>query len=328
MKTRAIILHKNGNADQMIWDEVNLSDPEHGQVLVKHEFVGFNMIDTYHRSGIYPSPSKPCFLGTEASGVIERVGPGVESFDVGDRVAYAGSGSGLGSYSYMRLMNSDDLIKVPDWMGLEVAAAILTKGRTVEYLFNRTHRLRKGETLLFNAAAGGVGQIAGQWASSIGAIPIGIVGTGEKEQFALSSGYKYVFNMRDHDIVKEVMMITDGKGVDVVYDSIGMTTWDISLTAVKKLGLVVSFGSASGNPPPYDIAKEGVKNSAFIHRATMVNYMTSPEISRKSAESVFDMIKSGSIKLNLNTDYHLEDVVTVHKDAEARKTVGQIVMKV
>tara|TARA_B100000900_G_scaffold414970_1_gene443259 strand:- start:1163 stop:2149 length:987 start_codon:yes stop_codon:yes gene_type:complete len=328
MKTRAIVLHQNGDADQMIWEEVNLSKPEEGQVIIKHEFVGFNMIDTYHRSGVYPTPSKPCFLGTEASGIIEKVGMGVEGLNIGDRVAYAGSSSGLGSYSVSRVINADDLIKVPNWMGLDVAAAILTKGRTVEYLFNRTHKLQNGDIILFNAAAGGVGQIAGQWASSIGAIPIGVVGSKDKEQFALDSGYKYVFNMHEHDIVKEVMAITDGKGVDVVYDSVGKTTWNNSLAVVKKLGLVVSFGSASGNPPLYDIAKDGVNNSAFIHRATMVNYMTTPEIGRKSAQSVFEMIKNGSIKLNLNMDYYLDDIISVHKDVEARKTVGQIVMKV
>ena len=328
MKTRAIVLKENGDAEKMTWEEISLPKPEYGQVLLKHEFVGFNMIDTYHRSGVYPTPSKPCFLGTEASGVIEQVGVGVEKFKVGDRVAYAGSSSGLGAYSYSRIINADDLIKIPDWMGLEVAAAVLTKGRTVEYLFNRTHKLQKGDRILFNAAAGGVGQIAGQWATSIGAITIGIVGSVEKEKFARDSGYKYVFNLQDHDIVKEVMAITDGIGVDVVYDSIGRVTWNNSLAAVKKLGLVVSFGSASGNPPLYDVAKDGVKNSAFIHRATMVNYMTSPEIGRKSAESVFEMIKNGNIKLNLNMDYHLDDVITVHRDAEARKTVGQIVMRV
>ena len=327
-KTKAVVLHKNGDADQMVWEEISLPDPGHGQVLLKHEFVGFNMIDVYHRSGIYPTPSKPCFLGTEASGVIEQVGPGVKNLNIGDRVAYAGSSSGLGSYSYSRLMNADDLIIVPDWMRSEVAAAILTKGRTVEYLFNRTYKLQKGDRILFNAAAGGVGQIAGQWAASIGAIAIGVVGNKDKEKFARNSGYKHVFNMQDHDIVREVMAITKGTGVDVVYDSIGKTTWDISLSVVRKLGLVVSFGSASGNPPLYDVAKDGVKNSAYIHRATMVNYMTSPEIGKKSAESVFEMIKNGSINLNLNMDYHLDDIVSVHQDAEARKTIGQIVMKV
>ena len=327
-KTRAVVLHKNGDADQMVWEEINLPDPEYDQVLIKHEFVGFNMIDVYHRSGVYPTPSKPCFLGTEASGVIEQVGTGVKNLNIGDRVAYAGSNSGLGSYSYSRLMGTSDLIKIPDWMKSEVAAAILTKGRTVEYLFNRTHKLQKGDKILFNAAAGGVGQIAGQWAASIGAIAIGVVGSSDKEKFARNSGYKHVFNMQDHDIVKEVMAITDGVGVDVVYDSIGKTTWDISLSAVKKLGLVVSFGSASGNPRLYDVAKDGVKNSAYIHRATMVNYMTSPDIGKKSAQNVFEMIKNGSINLNINMDYDLNDVVTVHQDAEARKTVGQIVMKV
>jgi NADPH2:quinone reductase len=162
----------------MKWEETDLPEPSSGEVLLRHEFIGFNMIDTYHRSGIYPTPEKPCGLGTEASGIIEDISKDDidQYFKVGDRVAYAGSGSGLGAYSYKRIIRSKDLIKVPDWMGLDIAAAILTKGRTVEYLFNRTYNLKENEYILFHAAAGGVGQIAGQWARSIGAIAIGVVG--------------------------------------------------------------------------------------------------------------------------------------------------------
>tara|TARA_B100001057_G_scaffold155823_1_gene156169 strand:- start:75466 stop:76458 length:993 start_codon:yes stop_codon:yes gene_type:complete len=330
MKTKSIKLYEAGNIDNMKWEETDLPDPSSGEVLLRHEFIGFNMIDTYHRSGIYPTPEKPCGLGTEASGIIEDISKDDKDqyFKVGDRVAYAGSGSGLGAYSYKRIIRSKDLIKVPDWMGLDIAAAILTKGRTVEYLFNRTYNLKENEYILFHAAAGGVGQIAGQWARSIGAIAIGVVGNKKKEEYAKKCGYKFVFNMEDHDIVSEIMKITNNKGVDVVYDSVGLTTWNISLSCIKKLGLIVSFGSASGNPPLYDIAKDGIKNSAFIHRATMVNYMTSSKIARDSAARVFEKIKNKEIQLNLNKNYQLKDVKVVHRDAEARKTIGQIVMKV
>ncbi|MBH20440.1 MAG: quinone oxidoreductase [Rhodobiaceae bacterium] len=330
MKTKSIKLYEAGNIDNMKWEETDLPDPSSGEVLLRHEFIGFNMIDTYHRSGIYPTPEKPCGLGTEASGIIEDISKDDKDqyFNVGDRVAYAGSGSGLGAYSYKRIIRSKDLIKVPDWMGLDIAAAILTKGRTVEYLFNRTYNLKENEYILFHAAAGGVGQIAGQWARSIGAIAIGVVGNKKKEEYAKKCGYKFVFNMEDHDIVSEIMKITNNKGVDVVYDSVGLTTWNISLSCIKKLGLIVSFGSASGNPPLYDIAKDGIKNSAFIHRATMVNYMTSSKIARDSAARVFEKIKNKEIQLNLNKNYQLKDVKVVHRDAEARKTIGQIVMKV
>jgi NADPH2:quinone reductase len=330
MKTKSIKLYEVGNIDNMKWEETDLPDPSSGEVLLSQQFIGFNMIDTYHRSGIYPTPEKPCGLGTEASGIIEDVSQDdiEQHFKVGDRVAYAGSGSGLGAYSYKRIIRSKDLIKVPDWMGLDIAAAILTKGRTVDYLFNRTYNLKANEYILFHAAAGGVGQIAGQWARSIGAIAIGVVGNKKKEEYARKCGYKFVFNMEDDDIVSEIMKITNNKGVDVVYDSVGRSTWNISLSCVKKLGLVVSFGSASGNPPLYDIAKDGIKNSAFIHRATMVNYMTSTKIARDSAARVFEKIKDKEIQLNLNKNYQLKDVKLVHRDAEARKTIGQIVMKV
>tara|TARA_Y100000590_G_scaffold364139_1_gene422244 strand:+ start:6910 stop:7896 length:987 start_codon:yes stop_codon:yes gene_type:complete len=327
MKTRAIKLYETGPPEKMIWENVSLPKVTKDEVLVEHEFVGFNMIDTYHRSGVYPTPLKPCGLGTEAAGVVTEIGDEVQNLKVGDHIAYAGSASGLGAYSFKRVLRESDLIKLPDYIDMKMAAALLTKGRTVEYLFKRTHKLIKNQTVLFHAAAGGVGQIAGQWANAIGAISIGIVGSSSKEQYAKDSGYDYVFNLEDHDVVNEVMNITNQKGVDVVYDSVGYSTWDISLKCVKKLGLLVSFGSASGNPPLYDIAKDGVKNSAYIHRATMVNYMTTPEIALESANSVFNMVKDGSIKLNLNLNYNLDDVINVHLDAEARKTTGQIVMK-
>ncbi|NND49057.1 MAG: zinc-binding dehydrogenase, partial [Rhizobiales bacterium] len=203
---------------------------------------------------------------------------------------------------------------------------ILTKGRTVENLFNRTAKLKKGQTILFHAAAGGVGLFAGQWARAIGVKAIGVVSTADKAKIAKRNGYSQVIISKKQDIAAEVMRITKKEGVDVVYDSVGKDTWAASLDSVKRLGLVVSFGSASGNPAPFDVAADGLKKSAFIHRATMVNYMTSPDIAAASARKVFAMVKSGALKPRIDATYQLKQAAKVHRDAEARRTSGQIVM--
>lgn len=326
MKIHAIRIHKTGTPSVMKWEEVELGEPGPDEILLRHTAIGFNMIDTYHRSGLYPTPEKPCGLGGEAAGVVEAVGKRVKRFKPGDHAAYGGSAIGLGAYSEARIINPEWLIKVPRWMDDRMAAAILTKGRTVEYLFNRTHKLRKGETILFHAAAGGVGMIAGQWAKSLGATAIGVVGSAEKAKIAKRNGYKHAIVAGRDDIVAEVMRITRERGVDVVYDSVGKDTWSASLASVRKLGLVVSFGSASGDPPTYDVSLDGRKNSAFIHRATMPNYMTTPEIAAASAAKVFAMIKKGAITARVDDSYRLRDVARLHRDAEARKTTGQIVI--
>jgi NADPH2:quinone reductase len=325
MKAKAIRLHENGSPSVMKWESVELGDPGRGEILVRNTAVGFNMVDTYVRSGLYPSPAKPCGLGAEAAGVVEAVGKGVKGFKAGDRVCYA-FGTPQGAYAEARIMPTGFVLKTPGWLDDRVAAAVLTKGRTVEYLFNRTHKLKKGETILFHAAAGGVGTFAGQWAKSVGARAIGVVSTEEKAKIARRNGYAHVIVTANTDITEEVMRITRGEGVDVVYDSVGKDTWQASLESVRKLGLVVSFGSASGSPPPFDVAADGLKKSAFIHRATMVNYMTSEEIAAASARKVFSMIKKGALKPRIDATYKLSDAARVHRDAEARKTTGQIVM--
>lgn len=325
MKAKAIRLHENGSPSVMKWESVELGDPGRGEILVRNTAVGFNMVDTYVRSGLYPSPAKPCGLGAEAAGVVEAVGKGVKGFKAGDRVCYA-FGTPQGAYAEARIMPTGFVLKTPGWLDDRVAAAVLTKGRTVEYLFNRTHKLKKGETILFHAAAGGVGTFAGQWAKSVGARAIGVVSTGDKAKIARRNGYAHVIVTAKADITEEVMRITRGEGVDVVYDSVGKDTWQASLDCVRKLGLVVSFGSASGSPPPFDVAADGLKKSAFIHRATMVNYMTSEEIAAASARKVFSMIRKGALKPRIDATYKLGDAARVHRDAEARKTTGQIVM--
>jgi len=326
MKSHAIRIHETGSPSVMKWEEINIGEPAPNEILLRHTAIGFNMIDTYHRSGLYPTPPKPCGLGGEAAGVVEAVGRRVRQLKVGDRVAYGGSAIGLGAYSEWRVLKADWLTKLPRWLDDRLAAAILTKGRTVEYLFNRTHKLKKGETVLFHAAAGGVGLIAGQWAKSVGATAIGVVGSPDKSKVARRNGYKHVIVSGKSDIAEEVMRITKGRGVDVVYDSVGKDTWQASLDSVRKLGLVVSFGSASGEPPPYNVSLDGRKNSAFIHRATMPNYMTTPEIAAASAAKLFAMVRRGAVKARIDDSYTLKEVVRLHRDAEARKTTGQVVM--
>lgn len=326
MKTHAIRIHETGDPSVMKWEEIDIGEPGPDEILLRHTAIGFNMIDTYHRSGLYPTPPKPCGLGNEASGVVEAVGRRVKGLKVGGRVAYGGGAVGLGAYSERRILKPDWLIKLPRRLDDRMAAAVITKGRTVEYLFNRTHKLKKGETVLFHAAAGGVGLLAGQWARDVGAIAIGVVGSPEKAKIAKRNGYKHVIVASEANIGEEVMRITKGRGVDVVYDSVGKDTWQASLDSVRKLGLVVSFGSASGDPPPYNVSLDGRKNSAFIHRATMQNYMTTPEIAAASARKVFAMMKKGAIKARINDSYRLRDVIQLHRDAEARKTTGQIVI--
>lgn len=326
MRTHAIRIHETGDPSVMKWVEVDIGELGPDEILLRHTAIGFNMIDTYHRSGLYPTPPKPCGLGGEAAGVVEALGRRVKGLRVGDRVAYGGGAVGPGAYSERRILKPDWLIKLPRWMDDRIAAAILTKGRTVEYLFNRTHKLKKGETVLFHAAAGGVGLLAGQWARAVGAIAVGVVGSPEKAKIAKRNGYKHVIVSADADIAKEAMRITRDRGVDVVYDSVGKDTWQASLDSVRKLGFVVSFGSASGDPPPYNVSLDGRKNSAFIHRATMPNYMTTPEIAAASAAKLFAMLKKGAIKARINDSYRLRDVIQLHRDAEARKTTGQVVI--
>ncbi len=325
MKTHAFRVHETGGPDVMKWEEVDLPKPKKGQVLIRHTAIGFNMVETYFRKGLYPPRDPmPMGAGLEAAGVIEAVGPGVEGFKPGNRVVYAGGP--LGAYAEARVIDAVHLSKIPAWLDDETAAAALSKGRTVQYLFNRTHKLKRGDTILFHAAAGGVGLIACQWAKAVGATLIGTAGTDEKCRLAKRYGAKHVINYRKQDFVSEVMRFTKNKGVDVVYDSVGKDTWNGSIKCVRRLGLVVSFGSASGPPPPLDIAADGVKTSAYFTRATTVNYMTSPEIERASTRHLFRMMKSGAVKVKIGHTYRLRDAVQVHKDAEARKTTGAVVM--
>ncbi len=327
MKTHAIRIHNTGDTSVLKWEEVSLPEPGPGEVLIKHTAIGFNYIDTYYRSGLYPlrSDTFPCGLGLEAAGVVEAAGPGVKNFKAGQRIGYAG-GARLGAYAEARIISADDLIKLPSWLDDETAAAVLVKGMTVQYLFNRTHKLKKGETILFHAAAGGLGLIACQWAKALGVTVIGTVSTDAKATLANRYGCEHPIVTTNRDLVSEVMRLTKGKGVDVVYDSVGKDTWDASMECVRKLGLVVSCGSTSGKPEPYDIGTDGLKKSAFITRATTVNYMTSSEIRAASARALFRMMRVAPIKVLIGQTYALKDSAQAHADAEARRTTGSTVL--
>jgi NADPH2:quinone reductase len=326
MKTHAFKIYKTGAPSVMKWEEVELGKPGRGEVLLRQTAVGFNMVETYFRSGLYPLPDLPSGIGVEAAGVIEAVGSGVKGFKPGDRVAYAG-GRPMGAYAEARIIASDVLIKLPDFIDERTAAAVLSKGTTVQFLFNEVHKLKKGETIIFHAAAGGVGLIACQWAKAVGATVIGAVSTEEKARLAKRHGCKYpIVVKKGQELTDAVMRITKGAGVDVVYDSIGKDLWRSSLDSVRRRGLVVNFGSASGTPPLFDLAVEGNKKSAYFTRAAGNNYMTSPEVRKAAARQLFRMIKSGAVKVRVGQTYPLKHAAKAHRDAAARKTTGSTLL--
>jgi NADPH2:quinone reductase len=326
MKTHAFRLHVFGDESVLEWEEVELGAPGPGQVLIRHTAVGVNFADIYMRQGhFHHQPKLPTGLGLEGAGVIEAVGPDVQNFTVGQRVGYAGGGT-VGSYAQARIRSTDGLIALPDWMDDKVAAASFSKGMTVQYLFNRTHKLAKGDVILFTAAAGGVGLIASQWARAVGATMIGTVSSEEKAALALKHGCAHVIVTSQQNVTDEVMRITQGKGVDVVYDSIGKDSWADSLASVRRLGLVVLFGTASGAPPPFDVLKQGSEKSIYVTRATTVNYMTDNAIRQASADHLFEMIHNGKVNIVIGRTYPLRDLPQAHRDIAARRTTGSVVL--
>ena len=323
MKIGAIRIQKYGPTSVLKWEKIEASDPETNQVLVRHTAVGFNFADTYYRKGLYKVADFPATIGIEAAGIIEATGKLVKNFKIGDRVVFGG---GIGTYAEASVRHTDELVKVPRWMDDRVAAAALTKGCTVQYLFNQTHKLKKGETILFHAAAGGVGLIASQWAKSIGAKMIGTASTREKARLALRNGCKHVIDTSNQDIAKEVMRLTNGQGVDVVFDSVGHDQWTASLASVRKYGLIILFGSASGKAPPLDLWEDGAKTASYFIRAKAANYLYDANSRRKSARHLFRMIRSGEIKIKIGQTYPLKDAGRAHRDAEARRTVGSTIL--
>ena len=323
MITNAIRVNKQGGPEEMRWEEVALPEMQKDDVLIKHTAIGLNYIDTYHRSGLYPMPV-PLTLGIEGAGIIIEAGENVKDLNVGDRVAYASPPTG--SYAEAKVMPADRLVKIPDNISDEIAAAIMLKGMTVEYLVRRTYNVKAGQTVLFHAAAGGVGLIACQWLKAIGAKVIGTVGSEEKAALAKANGCEHTILYREENFVDKVKEITNGEGVPVVYDGIGKDTALKSLDCLSPLGMLVVFGNSSGNAPPIETGLLAAKGSLFLTRPTLMTYNAKREDLVESAQQLFNMVGSGKVNISINARYDLKDAAQAHKDLESRKTTGSTLL--
>ena len=321
--TRVIKIEKNGGPEVLEIKNVDIRDPRPGHVLIEHKAIGLNYIDTYHRAGSYPLPL-PTGIGLEGAGMIKKIGSKVKGLSVGDLVAYAGVP--LGAYAEERVYPADKLVKVPVGISPEIAACIMTKGLTTYYLLYKTYKVAANETLLFHAAAGGVGQIFCQWAKSIGCKLIGTVGSDEKVDMAKKNGCDFVINYRKEDFDKKVLEITENKGVDVVYDGVGKDTFEKSINCLKVRGMMVSFGNSSGSLNSIDIKKYIVPKSLFFTRPTLGHYFSNKELLGEAAEKLFKQVKYGKVKIEIFKKYKLEEVVQAHKDFEARKIIGPAIL--
>jgi NADPH2:quinone reductase len=315
---RAIRLSKTGGPEVLELVEVETPQPRPGQILVRHQAVGINFIDTYQRSGLYPI-KLPSGLGSEAAGVVEAVGEGVTRFKVGDLVAYAGT---PGAYADANVVAADRAVKVPAGIDGRTAAAALLKGMTVEFLIRRLHRVEAGETILVHAAAGGVGQIMVQWAKALGAVVIATVGSEPKAARARELGADHIILYRDQDVAAEVRRITEGKGVPVAYDAVGKDTFEGTLKSLARRGLFVSFGNASGPAPPVEGRQLMLNGSLFFTRPTMGDYQTTTDELDASAAAVFEMIGSGKVKIEIGQTFPLAEARKAHEALESRATIG------
>lgn len=319
----AIRIHQNGGPEVMKWEEVEVGAPGPGQIRIKTTAAGLNYIDTYHRSGLYKMPL-PFNLGMEGAGIVTAVGDSVTDIKTGDRVAYASAP--LGSYAEERLMQADRCVVLPDGISDEQAAGMMLKGMTTEYLVRRTYKIKPGDTVLFHAAAGGVGLIFGQWAKALGATVIGTVGSADKGELARAHGYDHIINYRTENFVERVKDITKGAGVPVVYDGVGKDTWPASLDCLQPFGLMASFGNASGPVPPFDIGMLAGKGSLYVTRPTLVTYTAKRADLVGSANALFEVVKSGKVKIEIKQTYALKDAAKAHADLEARKTTGSTLL--
>jgi NADPH2:quinone reductase len=318
----AIRITEFGGTDKLRWEEVAVGEPGPGQVRVRNTAVGLNFIDTYHRTGLYPN-QLPLTLGMEGAGVVEKVGPKVKDFKVGDRVAYANP---IGAYADVLLRPAERLVKIPAGVDDKVAASVMLKGMTAWYLCKRTYKVKKGDTIVVHAAAGGVGQILCQWAKALGATVIGTVGSDAKAVIAKKCGCKHVIVIPREDLVARVKAITKGKGVPVVYDGIGKDTWDASLDCLAPRGMMVSFGNASGPVTQINPGILAAKGSLFLTRPTLFHYVASRPELLAAARDLFSMIKSKKVKISVNQTYPLRDAARAQADLESRKTTGSTVL--
>ena len=317
--TRVVKIEKTGGPEVLKFETIELGKPGPEEVLIEHKAIGLNFIDTYHRSGLYPL-ELPSGIGGEGSGIIKKVGSKVKDFSVGDSIAYAGVP--LGSYSSERIYPTKNLVKIPDGVNFDIAATLMTKGLTTYYLLHKTYPARANETILFHAAAGGVGQIFCQWAKSLGCKIIGTVGSEEKINIAKKNGCDFVINYSKEDFPKKVLEITKGKGVAVVYDGVGKNTFDGSIECLKTRGMMVSFGNSSGPVANIDVKKMIQPKGLYFTRPVMGQYLGTKDELRDGAHKLFEKIKLGQVKVEIFKKYKLEDVVQAHKDLEARKIIG------
>ncbi len=319
----AIRVNEVGGPDALEWEEVEVGEPGEGEVKIRHHAVGLNYIDVYFRTGAYPAASVPFTPGMEAAGEILAVGSGVDDLSVGDRVAYAGA---IGAYSTQRLAPADKMIKLPEAISYEQAAAMMLQGMTARYLLRKTYVVGPDTTLLFHAAAGGVGLIACQWAAHLGATIIGTVGSEEKATLARKNGCTHTILYRDEDFVERVKELTNGEGVDVAYDAIGKDTFPGSLDCLKPLGLWASFGASSGPVEDFNIGILGQKGSLFATRPSLFAYVAKRDDLLETAHDLFDVVAQGHVEIAINQTYALKDAKRAHSDLEARKTTGSTIL--
>ena len=321
--TRVVKIEKTGGPEVLKFETIELGKPGPEEVLIELKAIGLNFIDIYHRSGLYPL-ELPSGIGGEGSGIIKKVGSKVKDFSVGDSIAYAGVP--LGSYSSERIYPTKNLVKIPDGVNFDIAATLMTKGLTTYYLLHKTYPVTANETILFHAAAGGVGQIFCQWAKSLGCKIIGTVGSEEKINIAKKNGCDFVINYSKEDFPKKVLEITKGKGVAVVYDGVGKNTFDGSIECLKTRGMMVSFGNSSGPVANIDVKKMIQPKGLYFTRPVMGQYLGTKDEIREGADKLFEKIKLGQVKVEIFKKYKLEDVVQAHKDLEARKIIGPAII--
>ena len=319
----AIRIHQTGGPEVMRWEEVAVGDPGPGQARVRHEAVGLNYVDTYHRSGLYPLPL-PSGLGSEGAGVVEAVGAGVSEIQPGDRVAYAGGA--VGAYSQVRCLPADRLLKLPAGIDFRTGAAMMLQGLTSAYLLRRTYRVQPGDTVLIHAAAGGVGLIACQWAKALGATVIGTVSNEAKAELATQHGCDHIIFYTREDVAKRVRELTAGAGVAVVYDGVGKDTFAGSLDSLRVLGMMVSFGNASGPVAAFDPLVLSQKGSLFFTRPTLGHYTAKRDDLVTLGTELFAIVTSGKVRIGVNQSYALADAASAHRDLEARKTTGSTIL--
>lgn len=321
--TKGVRFYEVGGPEVLRYEDISIGDLGTDEARVRHVAIGLNFIDTYQRSGLYKVPL-PSVAGNEAAGIVEAVGKNVSHIKPGDRVAYALAP--IGSYCDARNIPAECLCKIPDAISFEQAAAMMLKGMTVQYLIRRTYPVQSGETVLLHAASGGVGLIASQWLSALGVTVIGTAGSDEKCALAKQHGADYCINYKTENFVEHVKEITKGAGVSVVYDSIGKDTFEGSLNCVRPLGMMVSFGNASGSVPPFQLSVLAQKGSLFITRPTLSTYIASQKDLERTAEDLFNIVQSGKVKININNKYRLKDAELAQRELESRKNTGSSVL--